>query len=64
MTEIVAKNTKLDVNLLQKMTLPKFYAKINKKDIQVRIDLCAKYGFIQNGFDAKEIVATSLVPLQ
>ncbi|MGD0236240.1 MAG: ABC transporter substrate-binding protein [Syntrophorhabdales bacterium] len=64
MNAIVAKYTKLDVNLLNKVTQPKFYTKINKKDIQVSIDLCAKYGFIKNGFDAKEIVATSLVPLQ
>lgn len=64
MPAIVAKYTKMDVNLLKKVTPPKFYTKINKKDIQVSIDLCAKYGFIKNGFDAKEIVATSLVPLQ
>ena len=64
MPAIVAKYTKLDVNLLKKVTPPKFYTKINKKDIQVSIDLCAKYGFIKNGFDAKEIVATSLVSLQ
>lgn len=64
MPAIVAKYTKMDVNLLKKVTPPKFYTKINKKDIQISIDLCAKYGFIKNGFDAKEIVATSLVPLQ
>ncbi len=64
MPAIVAKYTKLDVNLLKKVTPPKFYTKVNKKDIQVQIDLCAKYGFIKNGFDAKEIVATNLVPLQ
>jgi NitT/TauT family transport system substrate-binding protein len=64
MPAIVAKYTKLDVNLLKKVTPPKFYTKVNKKDIQVSIDLCAKYGFIKNGFDAKEIVATNLVPLQ
>lgn len=64
MPAIIAKYTKLDVNLLRKITPPKFYTKINKKDIQVQIDLCAKYGFIKNGFDAKEIVATNLVPLE
>jgi len=64
MADIIAKNTKLDVNLLQKMTLPKFFTKVYKKDIQVQIDLCAKYGFIAKGFDAKEIVATDLVPLE
>jgi NitT/TauT family transport system substrate-binding protein len=64
MADIIAKNTKLDVNLLQKMTLPKFFTKVYKKDIQVQIDLCAKYGFITKGFDAKEIVATDLVPLE
>jgi NitT/TauT family transport system substrate-binding protein len=64
MPDIIAKNTKLDVNLLQKMTLPKFFTKVYKKDIQVQIDLCAKYGFIAKGFDAKEIVATDLVPLE
>ena len=64
MVDIIAKNTKLDVNLLQKMTLPKFFTKVYKKDIQVQIDLCAKYGFITKGFDAKEIVATDLVPLE
>jgi len=63
MSDIIAKNTKLDVNLLQKMTLPKFFAKVYKKDIQVQIDLCAKYGFIQKGFDAKEIVA-GILPLE
>ncbi len=61
---IVAKYTKLDVNLLKKITPTKFYTRIYKKDIQVQIDLCAKYGFIKKGFDAKEIVATSLVPLE
>jgi ABC-type nitrate/sulfonate/bicarbonate transport system substrate-binding protein len=61
---IVAKYTKLDPNLLVKMAQPKFYTTVNKKDIQVSIDLCAKYGFIKNGFDAKEIVATNLLPLQ
>lgn len=64
MPDIIAKNTKLDVNLLQKMTLPKFFTKISKKDIQFQIDLCAKYDFIKKGFDAKEIVATDLVPLE
>jgi NitT/TauT family transport system substrate-binding protein len=64
MPEIIAKNTKLDVNLLQKVTLPKFYTKVYKKDIQLQIDLCAKYDFIKKGFDAKEIVATELVPLE
>ena len=62
MPDIVAKYTKLDVNLLRKITPPRFYTKIYKKDIQVQIDLCAKYGFIKNGFDAKEIVA-DFVPL-
>ncbi len=61
---IVAKHTKLDANLLKKVTPPKFYTTVNKKDIQVSIDLCAKYGFIKNGFDAKEIVATNLLPLK
>ncbi len=64
MPDIIAKNTKLDVNLLKKMTLPKYFAKVYKKDIQVQIDLCTKFGFIQKGFDAKEIVATNLVPLE
>jgi NitT/TauT family transport system substrate-binding protein len=64
MVDITAKHTKLDVNLLKKMTLPKFFPKVYKKDIQVQIDLCAKFGFIQKGFDAKEIVATDLVPLE
>ena len=62
--DIIAKNTKLDVNLVRKITLPKYFTKVYKKDIQVEIDLCAKYGFIQKGFDAKEIVATDLVPLE
>jgi len=44
--------------------LPKFFGKVYKKDIQVQIDLCAKFGFIQKGFDAKEIVATGLIPLE
>jgi NitT/TauT family transport system substrate-binding protein len=60
MPDIIAKNTKLDANLLRKMPLPQFFTKIQKKDIQVQIDLCAKYGFIKNGFDAKEIVANFL----
>lgn len=64
MPAIIAKYTKLDVNLLRKVTPPRFYTRVNKKDIQVSIDLCAKYGFIKNGFDAKEIVATNLVPLE
>jgi ABC-type nitrate/sulfonate/bicarbonate transport system substrate-binding protein len=64
MPDIIAKNTKLDVNLLKKMTLPKFFAKVYKKDIQFQIDLCAKFGFIQKGFDAKEIVATDLIPIE
>jgi len=62
--DIIAKNTRLDVNLVRKVTLPKFFTKIYKKDIQVQIDLCAKYGFINKGFDAKEIVATDLIPLE
>ena len=62
--EIIAKYTKMDVNLVRKVTLPKFFTKVLKKDIQVQIDLCAKYGFIQKGFDAKEIVATDLIPLE
>ena len=57
MPDIAAKYTKLDVNLIRKVTLPKFFPKVQKKDIQVQIDLCTKYGFIQKGFDAKEIVA-------
>jgi NitT/TauT family transport system substrate-binding protein len=61
---IVAKYTKMDVNLLKKVAPPRFYTKVNKKEIQVSIDQCAKYGFIKNGFDAKEIVATNLLPLQ
>jgi len=64
MPDIIAKNTKLDVNLLKKMTLPKFFTKVYRKDIQFQIDLCTKYGFIPKGFDAKEIVATDLVPLE
>ncbi len=64
MPAIIAKYTKLDVNLLRKVTPPRFYTNVYKKDIQVSIDQCAKHGFIKNGFDAKEIVATSLVPLQ
>jgi NitT/TauT family transport system substrate-binding protein len=64
LSEIVAKNTKLDVNLVRKVTLPKFFTKIYKKDIQGQIDLCAKFGFIKKGFDAKEIVATDLIPLE
>ena len=63
MPNIVAKNTKLDVNLLKKITTPRFYTKTYKKDIQVQIDLCAKYGFIKNGFDAREIVA-DFIPLE
>ena len=62
--DIIAKNTKLDVNLIRKVTLPKFFTKIYKKDIQVQIDLCAKFGFINRGFDAKEIVATDLISLE
>lgn len=62
--DIIAKNTKLNVNLVRKVTLPKFFTKIYKKDIQVQIDLCAKFDFIKKGFDAKEIVATDLVPLE
>jgi len=64
MIDIIAKNTKIDVNLLKNMPLPKFFTKIKKSDIQVQIDLCAKYGFIQKKFDAKEIVATGMVPLE
>ena len=62
--EIIAKYTKLDVNLVRKVTLPKFFTKMYKKDIQVQIDLCAKFGFINKGFDAKEIVATDLISLE
>ncbi len=62
--DIIAKNTKMDVNLVRKVTLPKFFTKVYKKDIQFQIDLCAKYGFIKNGFDAKEIVATDIIPLE
>jgi len=62
--DIIAKNTKLDVNLIRKVTLPKFFTRIYKKDIQVQIDLCAKFGFINRGFDAKEIVATDLISLE
>jgi NitT/TauT family transport system substrate-binding protein len=62
MPAIIAKYTKLDVNLLGKITPPKFYTKTDKKDIQVQIDLCAKYGFIKKGFDAREIVA-DFIPL-
>jgi NitT/TauT family transport system substrate-binding protein len=62
MPAIIAKYTKLDVNLLGKITPPKFYTKTHKKDIQVQIDLCAKYGFIKKGFDAREIVA-DFIPL-
>ncbi len=64
MPAIIAKNTNLDVNLLRKVPLPLFFTKVLKKDIQVQIDLCVKYGFIKNGFDAKEIVATGLLPLE
>jgi NitT/TauT family transport system substrate-binding protein len=64
MPAIIAKYTKLDINLLRKVTPPKFYTKMYKKDIQVQIDLCAKYGFIKKGFDAKEIVATDLASLE
>lgn len=61
MPAIIAKFTKLDVNLLKKITPPKFYTKTYKKDIQVQIDLCAKYGFINKGFDTKEIIADVFV---
>jgi NitT/TauT family transport system substrate-binding protein len=62
MPAIVAKYTKLDVNLLKKVTPPRFYTKTYKKDIQIQIDLCAKYGFINKRFDAREIVA-DFIPL-
>jgi NitT/TauT family transport system substrate-binding protein len=61
MADIIAKNTKLDPNLLQKMTLPKFFTKLSIKDVQPQIDLCVKYGFIQKGFNAKEIIS-DLIP--
>jgi ABC-type nitrate/sulfonate/bicarbonate transport system substrate-binding protein len=61
MADIIAKNTKLDPNLLQKMTLPKFFTKLSLKDVQPQIDLCVKYGFIQKGFNAKEIIS-DLIP--
>jgi NitT/TauT family transport system substrate-binding protein len=64
LSEIIAKNTKMDINLVRKVVLPKFFTKVYKKDIQIQIDLCAKYGFIPKGFDAKEIVATGLIPLE
>jgi ABC-type nitrate/sulfonate/bicarbonate transport system substrate-binding protein len=62
MPAIVAKYTKLDVNLLKKVTPPRFYTKTYKKDIQIQIDLCAKFGFISKRFDAREIVA-DFIPL-
>jgi NitT/TauT family transport system substrate-binding protein len=62
MPAIIAKYTKLDVNLLGKITPPKFYTKTYKKDIQVQLDLCTKYGFIKKGVDAREIVA-DFIPL-
>lgn len=57
MPAIIAKYTKLDVNLLGKITPPKYYTKAHKKDIQVQLDLCTKYGFLKKGVDAREIVA-------
>jgi len=62
MADIIAKDTKLDINLLQKMTLPKFFTKLSLKDVQPQIDLCVKYGFIQKGFNAKEIIS-DLIPM-
>lgn len=61
---IIAKYTKLDPDLLRKMSRPKFVTKIYKKDIQTQIDLCAKFGFIPKGFDAREIVATEWFPIE
>jgi NitT/TauT family transport system substrate-binding protein len=61
--EIITRNTRTDLSLAQKVTLPKFFTKLYKKDIQSQIDLCIKYGFIEKGFDAKKIV-TDLIPLE
>lgn len=59
--DIVAKNTRYDASFVKKVTLPKFYTKLGTKEIQPQIDLCAKYGFIQKGFNAKEIIS-DLIP--
>jgi NitT/TauT family transport system substrate-binding protein len=59
--DIISKNTKLDVNVVRKVTLPKYFTKLSIKDIQPQIDLCVKYGFIQKGFNAKEIIS-DLIP--
>ncbi len=64
MPAIVAKYTKLTPELVSKLTSPRFYTTVYKKDFQVQIDLCAKYGFIKKGFDASEIVATDLISLK
>ena len=59
--DIISKNTKLDVNVVRKVTLPKYFTKLSLKDVQPQIDLCVKYGFIQKGFNAKEIIS-DLIP--
>ena len=61
--EIITKNTRTDASLAQKVTLPKFFTKLYKKDIQAQVDLCTKYGFIEKGFDVRKIV-TDLIPLE
>jgi NitT/TauT family transport system substrate-binding protein len=61
--DIIAKNTRISAGLAKQVTLPKFFTKLYKKDIQSQIDLCVKYGFIEKGFDARKIV-TDLIPLE
>ena len=58
--EIVSKNTRLPKELAGQIRLPLFEEDIHKEDLQVMIDAAFKYGFIKNGFDAREIVVEEL----
>jgi NitT/TauT family transport system substrate-binding protein len=58
--EILAKNTKMTPDLIEKITLPAFSSRFDKSDLQPMIDMSAKYKFIKEPFSAEEIMATTI----
>ena len=50
-------NTKLTPDLIKKITMPAFSSRFDKNDLQRMIDMTAKYGFIDSGFKAEQIIS-------
>ena len=57
-TSFLVNNTKLTADLAKKITMPAFYSRFDKNDLQRMIDMTARYRFIDKSFKAEEIMAS------